>query len=59
MKKEREEEVSGSSSRRNFLKKMGIGVGAASLTGVAGLAGMARLPLARAVGGSHRAPGVR
>ncbi len=38
MKKEADEEVSGNSSRRNFLKKVGIGVGAASLTGVAGSA---------------------
>ena len=38
MKKEAEEEVSGNSSRRSFLKKVGIGVGAASLTGVTGSA---------------------
>jgi molybdopterin-containing oxidoreductase family iron-sulfur binding subunit len=38
MNKEAEEQVSRNSSRRNFLKKVGIGVGAASITGVAGSA---------------------
>jgi molybdopterin-containing oxidoreductase family iron-sulfur binding subunit len=36
MIKKAEDDVSGKSSRRNFLKKVGVGVGAVSLAGVAG-----------------------
>jgi hypothetical protein len=34
--KKKDDDISGNSSRRNFLKKVGIGIGAASLAGVGG-----------------------
>ncbi len=39
MIKKSDDDVSGSSSRRNFLKKVGVGLGAASLAGVSGING--------------------